>query len=177
MGQPSNKVQGKMFVSFVWNLLHLQTYLTVWVCMCSCCKSDVMFLFQDLKHPHNGQEPGGMDSWPWFHLMNEAMQGRLFNANLTLVPESVCVDTPGVSSPLPNESGRENENQENTDILEFLIKTEMEDSGGTENVEGGGTGRTAGTPSEGIPIGWRRMSECTYKSMLLFFLFCCTILE
>ncbi|XP_067090297.1 uncharacterized protein [Osmerus mordax] len=119
--------------------------------------------YKDLKHPHNGQEPGGMDSWPWFHLMNEAMQGRLFNANLTLVPESVGVDTPGVSSPLPNESGRENENQENTDILEFLIKTEMEDSGGTENVEGGGTGRTAGTPTEGIPIGWRRMSECTYK--------------
>ncbi|MEQ2201569.1 hypothetical protein XENOCAPTIV_014436, partial [Xenoophorus captivus] len=45
-----------------------------------------VFLFQDLKQPYQGQEHLGavVESWPWFHIMDEAMQGRLFNSSLVL---------------------------------------------------------------------------------------------
>ncbi|XP_061697151.1 uncharacterized protein LOC133511996 [Syngnathoides biaculeatus] len=89
--------------------------------------------YKDLKQPHQsaGQEqPEGVaDSWPWFRVMDDAMRGRLYNSHMAL------------SAP----------NDNSDDILEFLIKTEMEDSG------------AAAVPAEGPPVGWRRMGECSYK--------------
>nr|XP_057932402.1 uncharacterized protein LOC131131588 isoform X2 [Doryrhamphus excisus] len=74
-------------------------------------------------------------------MMDEAMQGRLYNSQLVL----------------------SNQNQDNQDILEFLIKTEMEDSGATtERVKDDVTVAEA-PPAERVPMGWRRMNECSYK--------------
>lgn len=98
-----------------------------------------------------------MESWPWFHIMDEAMQGRLYNSNLVLSPE-----TAGNAAHRCN--SQQNQNQENTEILEFLIKTEMEDTVSAETAEDDGTVHTEAAPAEGVPMGWRRMSECSYKS-------------
>ncbi|XP_067349454.1 uncharacterized protein [Channa argus] len=88
--------------------------------------------------------------------MDEAMQGRLYNSNLVLSP-----DTTGNTGHRGN--SQPNQNQENTDILEFLIKTEMEDTVSAETAEDDGTVHTGAPPAEGVPMGWRRMSECSYK--------------
>lgn len=107
-----------------------------------------VFPLQDLKQPYQGQEHvGGAESWPWFHIMDEAMQGRLYNSDLVLSLET-----------------RPAQNQENTDILEFLIKTEMDETAAAETAEGNGTGRSEAPPTAGVPMGWRRMTECSYKS-------------
>lgn len=119
----------------------------------SCCVS------QDLKQPYQGQDNmvGVVESWPWFHIMDEAMQGRLYNSNLVLSPEAA-------SNAAHRYSSQQNQNQENTDILEFLIKTEMEDTVAAETAEDDGTVHADPPPAEGVPMGWRRMSECSYKS-------------
>ncbi|CAL8260248.1 unnamed protein product [Merluccius merluccius] len=114
--------------------------------------------YKDLKQPFQGQDSSGgsQDSWPWFHIMDDAMQGRLYNSNLVLSPAL----RPPANHHLATGSSasrHSNRNTENADILEFLIKTEMEDSGA-----GDGPPRQA-PPTEGVPMGWRRMSECTYK--------------
>ncbi|XP_068579096.1 uncharacterized protein [Cebidichthys violaceus] len=110
--------------------------------------------YKDLKQPYQGQDHigGVVESWPWFHIMDEAMHGRLYNSNLVLSPEPRC-----------SSSNQSNHNQENTDILEFLIKTEMEDTVAQEAAEDHGTSRADAAPAEGVPMGWRRMSECSYK--------------
>uniref|UniRef100_A0A672YSA3 Myb/SANT-like DNA-binding domain-containing protein n=1 Tax=Sphaeramia orbicularis TaxID=375764 RepID=A0A672YSA3_9TELE len=114
--------------------------------------------YKDLKQPYQGQDNIGavVESWPWFHIMDEAMQGRLYNSNLVLSPE-----IPGQIVHRGN--SQVSQNQENTDILEFLIKTEMEDTVAVEHTEDDGTVHTEAPPIEGVPMGWRRMSECTYK--------------
>ncbi|KAF3706026.1 hypothetical protein EXN66_Car021717 [Channa argus] len=114
--------------------------------------------YKDLKQPYQGQDNigGVVESWPWFHIMDEAMQGRLYNSNLVLSP-----DTTGNTGHRGN--SQPNQNQENTDILEFLIKTEMEDTVSAETAEDDGTVHTGAPPAEGVPMGWRRMSECSYK--------------
>ncbi|KAM4618616.1 uncharacterized protein ACJ7VT_007973 isoform 2-T2 [Polymixia lowei] len=119
--------------------------------------------YKDLKQPYQGQEVLGsaMESWAWFHIMDEAMQGRLYNSNLVLSPDSVGNHNPVTSSHHSN--GPASQNPESTDILEFLIKTEMEDTVGVESAEDDGTVHSEAPPTEGVPMGWRRMSECTYK--------------
>lgn len=97
-----------------------------------------------------------MESWPWFHIMDEATQGRLYNSNLVLSPETVCGNAV--------HRGNIDQSQENNDILEFLIKTEMEDAVSAETAEDDGVVHSAVPPTEGVPMGWRRMSECSYKS-------------
>lgn len=87
--------------------------------------------------------------------MDEATQGRLYNSNLVLSPETGCANTP--------HRGNIDQSQEN-DILEFLIKTEMEDAVSAETAEEDGVVHSEAPPSEGVPMGWRRMSECSYKS-------------
>ncbi|XP_037623910.1 uncharacterized protein LOC119487258 isoform X1 [Sebastes umbrosus] len=114
--------------------------------------------YKDLKQPYQGQDHigGVVESWPWFHIMDEAMHGRLYNSNLVLSPE-----TAGNAGHRCN--NQPSQNQENTDILEFLIKTEMEDTVAQEAAEHDGTGHAEAAPAEGVPMGWRRMSECSYK--------------
>ncbi|XP_034031656.1 uncharacterized protein LOC117515280 [Thalassophryne amazonica] len=114
--------------------------------------------YKDLKQPYQGQDnlAGIVESWPWFHIMDEAMQGRLYNNNLVLCPETGTVA--GNCS-----NGQPNHNQENTDILEFLIKTEMEDTVAAEHTEDDVTVHTDAPPTEVVPMGWRRMTECSYK--------------
>lgn len=118
--------------------------------------------YKDLKQPYQGQDNlgGVVESWPWFHIMDEAMQGRLYNSNLVLSPDSVCGGGGGHRG-----NSQPNQNQENTDILEFLIKTEMEDTVAAEEAaaEDDGTVHAEAPPAEGVPMGWRRMSECSYK--------------
>ncbi|XP_061532378.1 uncharacterized protein LOC133402528 isoform X2 [Phycodurus eques] len=93
--------------------------------------------YKDLKQPYQsaGQEQleGVAESWPWFRMMDDAMHGRLYNSHMVL--------------------GAPNDN--NDDILEFLIKTELEDSGAAAD--------GAAAPAEGPPVGWRRTGECSYK--------------
>ncbi|XP_074532818.1 uncharacterized protein LOC141795931 isoform X2 [Halichoeres trimaculatus] len=115
--------------------------------------------YKDLKQPYQGQDHigGVVESWPWFHIMDEAMQGRLYNSNLVLCPENAN------NNPTHRCNNQQNQNQENTDILEFLIKTEMEDTVAAEAVEDDGTVHVEAPPAEGVPMGWRRMSECSYK--------------
>lgn len=128
-----------------------------------------LFVFQDLKQPYQGQDNigGVVESWPWFHIMDEAMQGRLYNSNLVLNPEG------GGNGAQRCGGGQQSQAQENTDILEFLIKTEMEDTAAAETHVDDGTANSEAAPAEGIPMGWRRMSECSYKSrqsgMILFY--------
>ncbi|XP_062245083.1 uncharacterized protein zgc:171459 [Platichthys flesus] len=112
--------------------------------------------YKDLKQPYQGQDSMGgvVESWPWFHIMDEAMQGRLYNSNLVLSLEP---------STGHRGSSQSSQTQENTDILEFLIKTEMEDSVAAETVEDDGMDPTEAPPTEGVPMGWRRMTECSYK--------------
>uniref|UniRef100_A0A3Q2ZZI2 Uncharacterized LOC108251027 n=1 Tax=Kryptolebias marmoratus TaxID=37003 RepID=A0A3Q2ZZI2_KRYMA len=114
--------------------------------------------YKDLKQPYQGQEHIGaaVESWPWFHIMDDAMQGRLYNSNLVLSPESA-------GSAAHHTSSQPAQNQENTDILEFLIKTEMDDTVAAETVEGDGTVHPEAPPTAGVPMGWRRMTECSYK--------------
>ncbi|XP_044048220.1 uncharacterized protein LOC122874426 [Siniperca chuatsi] len=114
--------------------------------------------YKDLKQPYQGQDSigGVVESWPWFHIMDEAMQGRLYNSNLVLSPETAA-------SAGHRGNSQHNQNQENTDILEFLIKTEMEDTVAAETAEDDGTVHAEAPPAEGVPMGWRRMSECSYK--------------
>ncbi|XP_018560028.1 uncharacterized protein zgc:171459 [Lates calcarifer] len=114
--------------------------------------------YKDLKQPYQGQDNlgGVVESWPWFHIMDEAMQGRLYNSNLVLSPDTAA--NAGHRS-----NSQPNQNQENTDILEFLIKTEMEDTVSAETAEDDGTVHAEAPPAEGVPMGWRRMSECSYK--------------
>ncbi|XP_055789794.1 uncharacterized protein LOC129862310 isoform X1 [Salvelinus fontinalis] len=93
--------------------------------------------------------------------MGEAMEGRLFNSAQVLAVASLAGEAPGSSSPLTNERGQ---GVDGADILEFLIKTEMEDSVGTENLEDNATVNTDATQTEGpTTMGWRRISECSYK--------------
>uniref|UniRef100_A0A3Q3XKA2 Myb/SANT-like DNA-binding domain-containing protein n=1 Tax=Mola mola TaxID=94237 RepID=A0A3Q3XKA2_MOLML len=44
--------------------------------------------YKDLKYPPVGMEsiPDSTSSWPWFHLMNEAMEGRLVSSAPLLTP-------------------------------------------------------------------------------------------
>ncbi|KAM9753634.1 uncharacterized protein ACNS7B_006861 isoform 1-T1 [Menidia menidia] len=107
--------------------------------------------YKDLKQPYQGQDHNGgvVESWPWFHIMDEAMQGRLYNSSLALSPLAAA------GAPQPH--------QESTDILEFLIKTEMDDSVAAEAVQCDGTVHAEPPPAEGVPMGWRRMTECSYK--------------
>ncbi|CAL8322777.1 unnamed protein product [Gadus morhua 'NCC'] len=119
-------------------------------------RSDWLVVSQDLKQPYQGQEGGSQDSWPWFHIMDDAMQGRLYNSTLVLSP-APTPHTPHQLAPGASASRHGNRNPDNADILEFLIKTEMEDSGA-----GDGPPRLT-PPCEGLPMGWRRLSECTYK--------------
>ncbi|XP_069580597.1 uncharacterized protein [Brachyistius frenatus] len=114
--------------------------------------------YKDLKQPYQGQDHMGgvVESWPWFHIMDEAMQGRLYNSNLVLSP-----DTSGNAGHRGNSLS--SQSQENTDILEFLIKTEMEDTVAAETAEDDGVVHAEAPPTEGVPMGWRRMSECSYK--------------
>ena len=105
---------------------------------------------------------GVVESWPWFHIMDEAMQGRLYNSNLVLSLETAA-------STGHRGNSQSSQTQENTDILEFLIKTEMEDTVAAETVEDDGMGHTEAPPTEGVPMGWRRMTECSYKSRQLLF--------
>ncbi|XP_053741568.1 uncharacterized protein zgc:171459 [Synchiropus splendidus] len=98
--------------------------------------------YKDLKQAKAGG--AGLESWPWYHIMDDALQGRLFNSDLVLNPESMS-DYRGCS-----------QNPDSTDILEFLIKTEMEDSAALEGGEA--------EPAEGVvPVGWRRTTEWSYK--------------
>uniref|UniRef100_A0A3Q2PW57 Uncharacterized LOC105929716 n=1 Tax=Fundulus heteroclitus TaxID=8078 RepID=A0A3Q2PW57_FUNHE len=114
--------------------------------------------YKDLKQPYQGQEHLGavVESWPWFHIMDEAMQGRLFNSSLVLSP-----DTPGNAAHHPD--CQPCHNQENTDILEFLIKTEMDETVMGEPMEEDQPCHNEAPPTGGMPMGWRRMTECTYK--------------
>lgn len=114
--------------------------------------------YKDLKQPYQGQDHMGavVESWPWFHIMDEAMQGRLYNSNLVLSPETA-------SNAASRGNSQPNQNQENTDILEFLIKTEMEDTVAAETAADHGAVHAEAPPPEGIPMGWRRMTECSYK--------------
>ncbi|XP_026220682.1 uncharacterized protein LOC113165438 isoform X2 [Anabas testudineus] len=114
--------------------------------------------YKDLKQPYQGKDNMGgvVESWPWFHIMDEAMQGRLYNSNLVLSPETA-------GSTVYRGNNQANQIQENTDILEFLIKTEMEDTVAAETAEDDGTAHSGAPPAEGVPMGWRRMSECSYK--------------
>lgn len=114
--------------------------------------------YKDLKQPYQGQDNigGVVESWPWFHIMDEAMHGRLYNSNLVLSPENASNTGHRCNS-------QPNQNQENTDILEFLIKTEMEDTVAQEAAGDDGTVHTEAPPAEGVPMGWRRMTECSYK--------------
>ncbi|KAF7224931.1 uncharacterized protein [Nothobranchius furzeri] len=113
--------------------------------------------YKDLKQPYEAQERIGavVESWPWFQIMDEAMQGRLYSSDLVLSPDTLdCT--------VHHPSTQANPNQENTDILEFLIKTEMEDTVAAETADSG-TVNTEAPPTGGIPMGWRRMTECSYK--------------
>uniref|UniRef100_A0A3P8RSS4 Myb/SANT-like DNA-binding domain-containing protein n=1 Tax=Amphiprion percula TaxID=161767 RepID=A0A3P8RSS4_AMPPE len=114
--------------------------------------------YKDLKQPYQGQDHigGVVESWPWFHIMDEAMQGRLYNSNLVLSPENA-------GNAAHRTNSQPSQTQENTDILEFLIKTEMEDTVTAETAEDDGTVHAEAAPIEGVPMGWRRMSECSYK--------------
>ncbi|XP_028287433.1 uncharacterized protein LOC114452359 [Parambassis ranga] len=111
--------------------------------------------YKDLKQ---GQDHSGavVESWPWFQIMDEAMQGRLYNSSLVLSP-----DNGGDAGHRGNSQAAQT--QENSDILEFLIKTEMEDTVAAEAAEDDGTAHPEAVPIEGVPMGWRRMSECSYK--------------
>lgn len=110
---------------------------------------------------------GVVESWPWFHIMENAMQGRLYNCNLVLSPETGGNNNNNnnnihlISSATQLCNGHQN--QENADILEFLIKTEMEDSVAAAAADDRKV--VVGPQSfEGAPLSWRRMSECSYKS-------------
>ncbi|KAK7891773.1 hypothetical protein WMY93_023736 [Mugilogobius chulae] len=105
--------------------------------------------YKDLKQPYQGQEVSGVvESWPWFHMMEEAMHGRLFNSSMVLNPDAE-----------PDQNQDQSHPQENQDILEFLIKTEMDESVNMSRRTRSSTGNAA---SAG-PLGWRRISECSYK--------------
>lgn len=121
----------------------------------------VVYTSQDLKQPYQGQDcmEGVVESWPWFHIMENAMQGRLYNRNLVLSPESGGTNYNNIINSA-TQLCNGHQNQDNTDILEFLIKTEMEDSVAADDRK-----VVVGHPSfEGTPLSWRRMSECSYKS-------------
>lgn len=76
--------------------------------------------------------------------MDDALHGRLYSSRMVL-----CA--------LDNSQRRRDDN----DILEFLIKTEMDDSVTTESTDEDGSGAE---PPEGLPMGCGRMSESSYKS-------------
>ncbi|XP_010765973.1 uncharacterized protein [Notothenia coriiceps] len=145
--------------------------------------------YKDLKQPYQGQDSlgGAVESWPWFHIMDEAMHGRLFNSSLVLSLDGThsqdgtqsqtqsqtqshnqnqnqSHNQTQTQSQSQSQSHNHNQSQENTDILEFLIKTEMEDTVAQEAAVHDGTLHGDAAPTEGVPMGWRRMSECSYKS-------------
>lgn len=115
--------------------------------------------YKDLKQPYQGQDVSGVvESWPWFHMMEEAMHGRLFNSHMVLSPDSEP-DQNHNQAQIPNQNQNQSQSQENQDILEFLIKTEMDESVSMSRR----SRRPAITTAEGAPLGWRRISECSYK--------------
>ncbi|KAJ8002975.1 hypothetical protein DPEC_G00164530 [Dallia pectoralis] len=118
--------------------------------------------YKDLKYPFHGKDTvtTSIASWPWFQLMDQAMEGRLYSSAHVLSVESFGGVDLGAPSPLTNERGQ---GPERAEILEFLIKTEMEDGAGTENLGDNATVNTDATLNEGPTMGWRRMSECSYK--------------
>lgn len=61
---------------------------------------------QDLKYPPVGMESSadGSSSWPWFHLMNEAMEGRLASSAPLLAP--VTQDDEQQPDPAPRHRSR-----------------------------------------------------------------------
>lgn len=61
---------------------------------------------QDLKYPPVGMESvaDGSSSWPWFHLMNEAMEGRLASSAPLLTP--VTQDDEQQPDPAPRHRSR-----------------------------------------------------------------------
>lgn len=111
---------------------------------------------------------GVVESWPWFHIMENAMQGHLYNRNLVLSPEISGYNNNNNNVHIINGATQlcnGHHNQDNADILEFLIKTEMEDSVAADDRKAV-LGRSS---FEGTPLSWRRMSECSYKSRHLRF--------
>ncbi|XP_037539049.1 uncharacterized protein LOC119415952 [Nematolebias whitei] len=60
--------------------------------------------YKDLKYPPVGMESiaDGSSSWPWFHLMNEAMEGRLVSSAPLLIPVTQDDD----SDPAPRHKSR-----------------------------------------------------------------------
>ncbi|XP_051916140.1 uncharacterized protein LOC127597269 isoform X1 [Hippocampus zosterae] len=106
--------------------------------------------YKDLKQPYQStgwdHAGGAAESWPWFRLMDDAMHGRLYNSHMVL-------------SALDDSRRRDDD-----DILEFLIKTEMDDSVAAESTDEDGSGAEPVEPPDGLPVGRRRMSESSYKS-------------
>lgn len=125
--------------------------------------------YKDLKQPYQGQDVSGVvESWPWFHMMEEAMHGRLFNSHMVLSADSEPDQNQAQiqnqnqnqnQNPIQTQIQTQNQSQENQDILEFLIKTEMDESVSMNRRSRRPTVATA----EGPPLGWRRISECSYK--------------
>uniref|UniRef100_A0A672YS53 Myb/SANT-like DNA-binding domain-containing protein n=1 Tax=Sphaeramia orbicularis TaxID=375764 RepID=A0A672YS53_9TELE len=70
--------------------------------------------YKDLKYPPVGMESvaDGASSWPWFHLMNEAMEGRLVNSAPLLTP--VTQDDEQHPDPAPRHRPRP-QNQRNSE--------------------------------------------------------------
>ncbi|XP_051916141.1 uncharacterized protein LOC127597269 isoform X2 [Hippocampus zosterae] len=105
--------------------------------------------YKDLKQPYQStgwdHAGGAAESWPWFRLMDDAMHGRLYNSHMVL-------------SALDDSRRRDDD-----DILEFLIKTEMDDSVAAESTDEDGSGAEPVEPPDGLPVGRRRMSESSYK--------------
>lgn len=121
--------------------------------------------YKDLKQPYQGQDVSGVvESWPWFHMMEEAMHGRLFNSHMVLNSDSEPdhnqnQNQPQIQTQSQSQIEAQSQSQENQDILEFLIKTEMDESVSMS----GRSRRAAVTTAEGPALGWRRISECSYK--------------
>uniref|UniRef100_A0A3P8RT16 Myb/SANT-like DNA-binding domain-containing protein n=1 Tax=Amphiprion percula TaxID=161767 RepID=A0A3P8RT16_AMPPE len=67
--------------------------------------------YKDLKYPPVGMESvaDGASSWPWFHLMNEAMEGRLASSAPLLTPVTQDDDQHPDPAPDtgPNQRGQE----------------------------------------------------------------------
>lgn len=89
MGQSEEEIQGgTSLTSFLIKTAHDCVYIIP-------CSP------QDLKYPPVGMESvaDGASSWPWFHLMNEAMEGRLANSAPLLTPVTQDDDQPPDPTP------------------------------------------------------------------------------